>query len=45
MTPAEAKKPSNEADAKMAMELFANRGKRFPVLRVGDKVRVLIKNR
>ncbi len=26
MTPTEAKKPSNEADAKMAMELVARRG-------------------
>ncbi len=31
MTPAEAKKPSNEADAKMLMELVARSGWRFPI--------------
>ncbi len=41
MTPAEAKKPSSEADAKMARELVARKGRRFPILRVGDKARVM----
>ena len=45
MTPAEAKKPSSEADAKMAMELVARQGRRFPILRVGDKVKILRKKK
>ena len=45
MTPAEAKKPSSEADAKMAMELVARRGRRFPIARVGDKMKNLRKNK
>ena len=43
MTPAKAKKPSSEADAKMAMELVARRGRRFPILNIGDIVRTLKK--
>jgi hypothetical protein len=39
MTPAEAKKPNNEANAKMAMELVARRGRRFQIVRVGDKMK------
>ncbi len=36
MTPAEAKKPSTEVDAKMAMELVARRGRRVPSLQIVD---------
>ena len=43
MTPAEARKPSSEVDAKAAMELVAKRGRTFPTLKVGDIVRVLKK--
>ncbi len=45
MTPAEAKKPSSEADAKMAMEMVAIRGRKFPVLQMGDIVRILKKKK
>ena len=45
MTPAEAKKPSNEVDAKMAMELVARRGRKFPILQIGDIVKVLRKHK
>ena len=45
MTPTEAKKPSHEADAKMAMELLARRGRVYPVLHVGDVVRILRKKK
>ena len=34
MTPAEAKKPSSEVDAKIAMELVARRGRTFPILQM-----------
>ena len=43
MTPAEAKKPSSEVDAKANMELVARSGRRFPTLMVGDVVRILRK--
>ena len=45
MTPAEAKKTSSEVDAKMAMELVARRGRRFPILQIGDVVRILRKKK
>ena len=45
MTPADAKKPSSEADAKMAMEMVAIRGRGFPKLQIGDIVRILKKNK
>ena len=45
MTPTEAKKPSNEVDAKMAMELVARRGRKFPILNIGDIVKVLRKHK
>ena len=45
MTPAEARKPSSEADAKVAMEIAASHGRRFPQLRVGDPVRILRKKK
>ena len=45
MTPAEAKKPSSEADAKMAMEMVAIRGRTFPILQVGDIVIILKKKK
>ena len=45
MTPTEAKKPSSEVDAKMAMELVARRGRRFPILNIGDTVKILRKRR
>ncbi len=41
MTPAEAKKPSSEADAKTDTELVARRGRRFSICRVGGKVNIL----
>ena len=41
MTPTEAKKPSNEVDAKMAMELVARRGQKFQILNIGDIVNIL----
>ncbi len=41
MTPAEAKKPSNQADAKMAMEMVAIRERKYPILQIGDVVRIL----
>ncbi len=41
----EARKPSSEADAKMAMEMVAIRGRRFPNLQVGDTVRILKKKK
>ena len=43
MTPTEAKKPSSEVDAKMAMELVARRGRAFPILKIGDKVKIIKK--
>lgn len=45
MTPSQAKKPSSEADAKLAMELVARRGRRFPIVKVGDKVKILRKKK
>ena len=45
MTPYEARKPSNEADVKAAMELVATHGVKFPPLRVGDTVRMLLKKK
>ena len=45
MTPLEARKPSSEADAKMAMEMVAIRGRKFPILQVGDTVRILKKKK
>ena len=41
MTPAEAKKPSSEVDAKMAMELVARWGRKVPILNIGDIVKNL----
>ena len=38
MTPLETRKPSSEADAKMAMEMVAIHGRKFPILQVGDTV-------
>jgi hypothetical protein len=35
MTPAEAKKPSSEVDAKAAMELVARSGRQFSILMIG----------
>ena len=45
MTPLEARKPSSEADAKMGMEMVAIRGRKFPILDVGDTVRILKKKK
>ena len=45
MTPAEARKPSSETDAKIAMEIAAIRGRRYPILRVCDTVRILRKKK
>ena len=45
MTPLETRKPSSEADAKIAMEMVASLGRRFPILRVGDTVRILMKKK
>ena len=45
MTPVEARKPSSEADAKMAMEMVAIRGRKFPILQVGGTVRILKKKK
>ena len=45
MTPAEARKPRNEADAKIAMEMTATKGGRCPPLTVGDTVRILRKKK
>ena len=45
LTPADARKPSSETDAKISMEIAATRGRRFPTLAVGDKVRILRKRR
>ncbi len=45
MTPYEARKPSNEADVKAAMELAATSGIKLPPLRVGDTVRMLLKKK
>ena len=45
LTPTEARRPSNEADAKAGMELVAKSGVRFPPLRVGDTVRMLKKKK
>ena len=45
MTPAEAKKPSSEVDAKASMELVARWGRKFPILQIGDVVRVLRKKK
>ena len=41
VTSSEARKPSKEADAKIAMALGPARGRRYPTLRVGDNVRIL----
>ena len=45
MTPLEARKPSNEADVKAGIELAATQGVKFPPLRVGDTVRMLLKKK
>ena len=45
MTPAEARKPSSEVDATAAMELVAIRGRKFPPLRIDDKVKLLRKKK
>ena len=45
LTPAEARKPSSEADAKISMEIAATRGRRYPPLAVGDTVRILRKKK
>ena len=45
MTPVEARKPSSEADSKTAMEMVAIRGRKFPILQVGDTVRILKKKK
>ncbi len=45
MTPTEARKPSSEVDAKMAMELVARRGRKLPTLNIGDIVRILKKKK
>ena len=45
MSPTDARKPSNEADAKAGMELAAKSGIKFPPLRVGDTVRMLKKKK
>ena len=45
MTPYEARKPSNEADVKASIELAATHGVKFPPLRVGDTVRMLLKKK
>ena len=45
MTPADARKPSSESDAKIAVEIAATRGRRYPILRVGDTVRILRKKK
>ena len=45
LTPADARKPSSETDAKIAMEIAATRGRRFPTLVVGDTVRILRKKK
>jgi hypothetical protein len=41
VTTVEARKPSSEADAKAGMDTVAMRGRRFPILQVGDTVRIL----
>ncbi len=45
ITPVEARKPSSEADAEIAMEMAAKRGRKFPILEVGDTVRILQKKK
>ena len=45
LSPTDARKPSNDADAKAGMELAAKSGIKFPPLRVGDTVRMLKKKK
>ena len=45
MTPLEARKPSDEAHAKMAMEMVAIRGRKSAILQVGDTVRIFKKKK
>ena len=45
MTPAQARKPSSEMDATISMEIEATRGRKYPILRVGDTVRILRKRK
>ena len=45
LSPTDARKPSNEADAKAGMELAAKSGIKFPPLSVGDTVRMLKKKK
>ena len=45
LSPTDARKPSNEADAKAGVELVAKSGIKFPPLRVGDTVRMLKKKK
>ena len=45
MSPTDARKPSNEADVKANMELAATSGVKYPPLRVGDTVRMLLKKK
>ena len=43
MTPAEAEKKEKEIDVKMALELRAKRERKYPELKIGDKVKIMLK--
>ena len=45
MTPSEARKPSNQADVKVMMEMSAIRGRKYPIIQVGDTVKILRKHK
>ena len=45
MSPVDARKPMNEMDAKISMEMKAKRGRKYPELEEGDYVRILRKKK
>ena len=43
MTPAEARKDDNQLDVKLNLELKAKRYRIYPELKIGDKVKIMLK--
>jgi len=43
MTPAEARKEDKQLDVKLNLELKAKRDRRYPDLKIGDKVKIMLK--
>ena len=43
MTPVEARKKDNQIDVKLNLELKAKRDRKYPELKIGDKVKIMLK--